>query len=165
MLRVINGWHEAQTEAEPTLAYYQLIEIMGTTPPPTSTGEHEVEAVERSNAQTLNLFLQLVDEGYINARLGQAFKGGPPFTQAWVRGLTEKGHQLVGGMPDPYAQLIQMLDDIADATWTLSDKKMPPEKKRRARAAAKELQEILKSLPPSVAGAIAGQITGGLFGG
>jgi DNA-binding transcriptional ArsR family regulator len=37
------------------------------------------------------------------------------------------------------SQVIAMLDDIADAIWTLSDEKMPPEKKQRARAAVREL--------------------------
>jgi hypothetical protein len=32
------------------------------------------------------------------------------------------------------AQVVAMLADIADAVWTLSDKKMPPEKKERAQA-------------------------------
>jgi hypothetical protein len=164
MLRVIHEWHEAQTEAEPALQFDQLIEIMEAMPPPTSTGEYVVEEVHRSNAQTLNLFLQLVDEGYINARLGKGYKGGPPFIRAWVRGLTERGHRLVGGMPDPYAQLIQLLDDIADATWTLSDEKMPPAKKQRAQDAVRELKDIVRSLPPGAAGGIAGQITRGLFG-
>jgi hypothetical protein len=165
MLRIIHEWHGAQMEAEPTLQYDQLIEIMGASASPTPTGEYVVEEVERSNAQILNLFLQLVDEGYINARLGKGYKGGPPFIRAWVRGLTEKGHRLVGGMPDPYAQLIQMLDDIADATWALSDEKMPPEKKQRAQDAVRELKDIVRSLPPGAAGGIAGQIAGELFGG
>jgi hypothetical protein len=45
-------------------------------------------------------------------------------------------------------QVISMLDEIAEAVSKLSDKKMPPEKKRRAQAAVRELQELLKTLPP-----------------
>lgn len=47
-------------------------------------------------------------------------------------------------------QVIAMLDDIAEAVSKLSDKKMPPEKKRRAQAAVRELQELLQSLPTEV---------------
>ena len=55
------------------------------------------------------------------------------------------------------AQVIAMLD-IADAVWTLSDKKMPPEKKEHVGALVRELQGIVKSLPPGVAGGLAGEI-------
>jgi hypothetical protein len=56
------------------------------------------------------------------------------------------------------AQVVAMLDDIADAVLTLSDKKMPPEKKEHVRALVRELQVIVKSLPPGVAGGLAGEI-------
>ena len=56
------------------------------------------------------------------------------------------------------AQVVAMLDDIADAVRTLSDKKMPPEKKEHVRALAQELQGIVKSLPPGVAGGLASEI-------
>jgi hypothetical protein len=56
------------------------------------------------------------------------------------------------------SQVIAMLDDIADAVWTLSDKKMPPEKKEHVRALVRELQGIVRSLPPGVAGGLAGEI-------
>jgi hypothetical protein len=55
-------------------------------------------------------------------------------------------------------QVIAMLDDIADAVWTLSDKKMPPEKKEHVQALVKELQGVVRSLPPGVAGGLAGEI-------
>ena len=51
-----------------------------------------------------------------------------------------------------------MLDDIADAVWTLSDEKMPLEEKKRARALVRELQGIVRSLPSGAAGGLAGDI-------
>jgi|SRR3712207_5259361 hypothetical protein len=63
------------------------------------------------------------------------------------------------------SQVIAMLDDIADAIWTLSDEKMPTEEKKRARAAVRELQRIVRSLPPSVAGALTGDIASRFLGG
>ena len=51
-----------------------------------------------------------------------------------------------------------MLADVADAIWTLSDKKMPPEKKYRAQAMLVELNGIVKRLPEPVATQIAGKI-------
>ena len=56
------------------------------------------------------------------------------------------------------SQVIAMLDDIADAVWTLSDKKMPPQKKEHVRALVQELQGIVRSLPPGGAGGLAGEI-------
>lgn len=61
-------------------------------------------------------------------------------------------------------QVIEMLDDIAEAVWKLSDKKMPPEKKQKTQDAVRELQEVLKSLPPGVAGGIAGEIASRFVG-
>jgi hypothetical protein len=55
-------------------------------------------------------------------------------------------------------QVIAMLDDIADAVWTLSDKKMPPEEKEHVQALVQELQGVVRSLPPGVAGGLAGEI-------
>jgi hypothetical protein len=56
------------------------------------------------------------------------------------------------------SQVIAMLDDIADAVWTLSDEKMPLEGKKRARALVRELQGIVRSLPSGAAGGLAGDI-------
>ncbi len=61
-------------------------------------------------------------------------------------------------------QLIAMLDDIADAVWTLSDKKMPPQKKQRVQDAVEEIQGALRSMPAGAAGGLAGQITERLLG-
>jgi hypothetical protein len=54
------------------------------------------------------------------------------------------------GWQESATQVIAMLDEIAEAVSKLSDKEMAPEKKRRARAAMRELQELFKSLPPEV---------------
>jgi hypothetical protein len=61
-------------------------------------------------------------------------------------------------------QVVAMLDDIADATWTLSDEKMLPRKSSWARALVRKLQEIVKALPRGVAGGLAGEIAS-RFGG
>lgn len=54
-----------------------------------------------------------------------------------------------GGQKEESATLvIATLDKIAAAVNKLSDKEMAPEKKMRARAAVRELQELFKSLPP-----------------
>lgn len=55
-------------------------------------------------------------------------------------------------------QLVAMLDDVADAIWTLSDKKMPPERKNRAQALLDEIGGIVRSLPQPVAAQLVGKI-------
>lgn len=55
-------------------------------------------------------------------------------------------------------QLTAMLDDVADAIWTLSDKKMPPARKNRAQDLLNELGGILRTLPQPVASQLAGKI-------
>lgn len=61
-------------------------------------------------------------------------------------------------------QLIQALDDIAESIWTLSDEKMPPEKKKRARAALTELKDVLKTMPQGATSGIAEQFASRLLG-
>ena len=55
-------------------------------------------------------------------------------------------------------RLTAMLDDVADAIWTLSDKKMPPARKNRAQDLLNELGGILRTLPQPVASQLAGKI-------
>lgn len=62
-------------------------------------------------------------------------------------------------------QLVAMLDDVADAIWTLSDKKMPPERKNRAQDMLNELGGILRTMPQPVAAQLAGKIASRLMEG
>lgn len=62
-------------------------------------------------------------------------------------------------------QLAAMLDDIADAIWTLSDEKMPPERKNRAQALLGELSAMVRTLPQPVAAQLAGKIASRLMEG
>mgnify|MGYP000182659324 CR=1 FL=1 len=56
------------------------------------------------------------------------------------------------------AKVIATLEDIAEAIWTITDKKMPPEEKNRAQELLQELNGIVRSLPQPVAAQLAGQI-------
>ena len=51
-----------------------------------------------------------------------------------------------------------MLDDIADAIWTLSDEKMPSGEKDEVRAAVEVIKEAIKRMPAGAAGGLAGQL-------
>lgn len=62
-------------------------------------------------------------------------------------------------------QMIAMLDDISDAVWTLSDKKMPPEKKERFAAAVAVVKDGLRQMPQGAAEGVVSQLTSRLMGG
>jgi hypothetical protein len=101
--------------------------------------------LEDSKGQT-RLFVADVDH------ISDLSGGSPSHIEVLYETRIEYEHQ------ESSAQVAAMLDDIADAVWTLSDKKMPPEKKEHVRALVRELQGIVKSLPPGVAGGLAGEI-------
>ena len=103
MLWDVHEWFQRQTDYNPTLRYDQVVSmgIPLDTDTVTDTGiEVDVAAVQRQNTQQLNRFVRLVNEGYIDAELKREFVGGPPFTSAVVRGLSEKGLLEIGELPD-----------------------------------------------------------------
>ncbi len=65
------------------------------------------EEIERSSAQTLNLFQRMVGEGYIDANLKGGSKMGPPFDFAIIRGLTTKGLRTIQQSHDPQQELLK----------------------------------------------------------
>ena len=159
LLRVIHEWTQAQPQAEPILGFFDfaaLVEVGREDP-----DNYEAEQVYRQAAGHVNRLRRLVDEGYINARYGSHHKGGPPFNELWMRGLTERGLQLIEELPDPQAEMLDLLDDIAEAIRTLGDAEAPPEQKRLAERAVDELKHFLRGLPPEVATELGSRIFGG----
>jgi hypothetical protein len=59
------------------------------------------------------------------------------------------------------SQMVNQLDDIADAIWPLSDEDAPPEKKRVAQVALDEIKNFVRGLPPGAAVEIGSRMLGG----
>jgi hypothetical protein len=113
MLWDVYEWFQEQTDPQPRLWYHEVASmgIPLATDRETETGtEVDVVAVERQSSQAINRFVRLVDEGYINAQLQKGVLGGPAFSSALVRGLTEKGLIEIGELPDPTERLVLGLD-------------------------------------------------------
>jgi len=159
MLRIIQVWTDAQPDAEPHLSYPDFIEMMGVGPE--DPNNYEAQEVYQQAAGHANRLMRLVDEGYINARFSAGSKTGGPFSIVWIKGLSERGYQAIEALPDPQAQTLQLLDDIAEATRTLNDQDAPPEQKRVAERALNELKHFMRGLPPSVATEVGSRIFGG----
>lgn len=149
MLRIIHEWTTAQPDAEPVLRYHEFTRLFGLTSEELAT--RSTEHIQQEFAGRMNRFMRLVDEGYINARYRGEYKGGPPFTIAWIKGLSERGLQAIEELPDPQAQTLALLDNIAVAIRTLDDEEAPPEQKRVAERAVNELRHFIRGLPPGVA--------------
>lgn len=160
MLRIIHEWTDAQPEAEPILRYHEFIELMGVVPEEVGPGRYSAGDVYQQAASHMNRFMRLVDEGYINARYKGEYAGGPPFTIAWIKGLSKSGLQAIEELPDPQVQTMQLLDDIAAAIRTLNDAEAPPEQKRVAERAINELKHFIRGLPPGVATELGARIFG-----
>lgn len=134
MLRLVHDWFQEQIDYTPRLYAYQMLERMGIPPDAQEAAETGVGAdavaVQQQSVQALYRFVRLVDEGFINAKLDTTIKGGPPFSSAQVRGLTNKGLIEIGEVPDPQERLILGLDAAMRSIQrdpTLTDE----EKKRR----------------------------------
>jgi hypothetical protein len=115
MLRGVYAWFQEQTDYKPRLSAEHVVRMRvplntdrGTEE---SGGEADAAATEQQEVQALYRFMRLVDEGYISAKLDTSIKGGPPFTSAQVRGLTDKGLTEIGELPDPQERLILGLDE------------------------------------------------------
>lgn len=159
LLRLIHEWTNAQPEAEPHLSYSDFIELMGVGPE--DPENYDAQDVYRQAAAHANRLMRLIDEGYINARYDGGYKMGPPFSFVWIKGLTERGMQVIEELPDPQAQTMALLDDIADAIRTLNDAEAPPEQKRVAERAINELKHFIRGLPPGIANELGFRIFGG----
>lgn len=159
----VHEWCEDRTDARTMLNYDELVSRVGDeayTGTPTATGtEFDRQAVDRTQAQVLNLFTTLVNEGYIDAEVKGSYKGGPPWVFASVRGLTGKGLRAIQELPDPNDALIQRLDAIAEAVRELHN--VPDEEKKPAIDAVEELKTFARGLPPG----LAIELGKGIFGG
>jgi hypothetical protein len=138
MLWDVYEWFQQQTDYDPRLRYYE-VETMGVCSD-TRTAETGTEvdeaAAERQKAQQLNLFVRLVDEGYINAELKRELVGGPPVTSAVIRGLSERGLIEIGELPDPQEKIIQGLE--ANIRRIEQDTSMSPDRKQYLIAAGRQ---------------------------
>ncbi len=152
MLWAVHEWCEDRTDARTTLGYDELVSMVGDeayTGTLTATGvEFNRQAIHRAQAQVLNLFTTLVDEGYIDGEVKGRSKTGPPWTFASVRGLTEKGLRAIQELPDPNDALMQRLDTIAEAIRELPN--VPAKEKRPAIDAVEELKTSARGLPPGL---------------
>jgi hypothetical protein len=64
------------------------------------------EEIGFNQPRTFAKFKELVDLGYLRARLGRGMHGGPTFSLAIVEGLTNLGLLEIGEIPDPRQRLI-----------------------------------------------------------
>lgn len=93
-----------------------------------------------------NLFITLVNEGYMDADLTKGSKMGPPFEFAFIRGLRTSGKQLLGELPDPTEAVLERIDAIEAAIYEVEG--VSEEERRKGIDAAEELKHFARALPP-----------------
>lgn len=138
MLWDVHEWFLEQYDYSPRLLYNQ-VENLGLPSDSDATADAHKHA-----AQQLNLFIRLVHEGYIDADLHKEVYGGPPFTSAVVRGLTERGLVLIGELPDPQERLIEGLE--ANIKRFEDDASIPPERKQHLVTAGRQAVEFVREV-------------------
>lgn len=110
MLWAIYEWVQDRPAGEDMLWYEQIATLVG-------GGEYvapldedpDKQAAKKFQAEQINLFITLVNEGLIDADLHKSISG-LPFTSATVRGLREPGLKLIRELPDPNRFLLDRLD-------------------------------------------------------
>jgi len=157
MLWSVYDWFQQQADYTPILSVYD-VEGMGI-PVEADTGtdgEADANAAEKQKAHRLHLFIRLVNEGYIDADLRREYAGGPPFSRAVIRGLTEKGLTEIGELPDPQQKIIQGLE--ANIRRIEQDTSMSPGRKQYLIAAGRQAIDFVREVGAQGAATI-------LFGG
>ena len=142
MLWAVHEWFQQQDDYTPILRFYD-VEGMGL-----PVEADASDATERQKAHRLNLFLRLVNEGYIDADPKKEYAGGPPFSSAMVRGLTEQGLLEIGELPAADRRLEQSLDALKAQIEALD---VPEDRKEGAVQAVEELKRFARGLGPGVA--------------
>lgn len=159
MIWSVYDWFQQQADYTPILRYYE-VEGMGI-PVEADTGtgadgEAKAVAAQRQKVHRLHLFIRLVNEGYIDADLRREYAGGPPFSSAVVRGLTERGLIEIGELPDPQQKIIQGLE--ANIRRIEQDTSMGSDRKQYLIAAGRQAIEFVREVGAQGAASI-------LFGG
>lgn len=164
MLWRVHEWCQDRTDPQQKLMYDAVATMVGDPVyegAPTEQGSvFDAQAMQKHMGEQMNLFLNLVDEGYIHADVNRgSYKGGPPFTFATMRGLTEKGLRAIGELPKPQDELLRRLDRIEKAIQELGDSASPDERQKATRA-VKELKHFVRGLPPSAAVEVLSRLLG-----
>lgn len=114
------------------------------------------EEIGLSEQKATMLFISLTKQGLIEANLGGE-TGMRPLTSARVFSLSERGLREIGELPDPAAELVNRLMEMAQA---IEEQDLPPRQKTVAKQALDELIHFLRGLPPGVAVEIGGRFLG-----
>ncbi len=108
LLRAVHDWVETQSDTRTQLSYSDLVALVED---PAYAGvltpegmKFDRTSIDDAQARVMNLFVVLVNDGYIDADIDRTIVG-LPFTSARVRGLTDKGLRAIGEMPDPGAEI------------------------------------------------------------
>lgn len=147
MLYVVNEYCENRIDPSEWLTYDQIGSMVGGEsvyePEISSTGEAEFDSfgIRKHQMDQINLFKQLVEEGYIRADIGKGHAGGPPFDKARIQGLTRKGFEFISEFSKDTDEIVEKLDKIKE---TLEELK--PEEKKKGEKIIEELKMFVRSL-------------------
>lgn len=110
------------------------------------TEDPDEQAALKFQAEQINLFITLVREGLIDAKILRPI-AGQQLTQAIVRGLHKPGLEMIQELPDPQRSLIEALDGIAEAIR--NSEGVTEEERDAAAKAAEELKQFMRTAAPA----------------
>jgi hypothetical protein len=150
MLWAIHEWVQNRPPGEDMLTYVQVATLVGGGEYVDPTNQDpDKQDRKKFHAEQLRLFVTLVNEGLIDADDPNPMNGPVPFTRIKVRGLTERGLQLIRELPNPKDALLGRLDDLTAAIRGLQD--VPPEDRNVAEQLVEELKGFARRLAPAAA--------------
>ena len=143
MLKAVREWLNQRSDLRKPLGYDDIANLVDDPVYPTAEDPtYDQQKLMKHMDDQIALFQTLVRQGYIDAELKGGSKTGPPFSFAFVYGLTDKGHQLIDTLPDPKAELLERLDAIEEAIRALQDPNVSQEQKDEAIEAVGVLRQL-----------------------
>ena len=97
------------------------------------------EALSIRGGEAVALFYQLESEGYLNSG---SIKGTAANKFVKLLSISDKGDQLLGALPDPRQDLLEMLEALEEAILTLQDPNVSEQEKQEAARAAGVLRQL-----------------------
>lgn len=147
MLYAVNEYCENRNDPSEWLTYDQIGSMVGEDsvyePEISSTEEVKFNSfgIRKHQMDQINLFKQLVEEGYIRADISKGYAGGSPFDRARIQGLTRKGFEFISEFAKDTDEIVEKLDKIKEALEELK-----PEEKRKGEKIIEELKMLVRSL-------------------
>ncbi len=148
MLHAVKEYCDNRINPSESLHYSEIDSMFGGEeevyqPEFNSSGEayYDAAGILKHQMDQINLFEQLVEEGYIRAQLDRSVAVRAPFLDARIQGLTSRGNKFISEFSQDKDEIIEKLDAIKEAL-----KDLKPEEKKKGEKVIEEVKVFIRSI-------------------